>query len=105
MAHRAERAAPSQAMRMAAARISSSRGLLLARTSAAFRIVARGNAYTGGTRIQDFVLLKAAETTKAAGGTHFIIGASQDASRQGAIVTPATSQTTFVGRSAYTTFM
>lgn len=73
-------------------------------TADTWRIVARGNAYTGGARVQDFVLLKAAETTKAAGGTHFVIGASQDASRQGAIVTSGTSQTTFIGRSAYTTF-
>lgn len=36
-------------------------------TADTWRIVARGNAYTGGTRIQDFVLMKAAETTKAAG--------------------------------------
>jgi hypothetical protein len=68
------------------------------------RIKARGNAYTGGTRVQDFVLMKAAETTKAAGGTFFVIGSSQDASSQGAITTPGTAQTTFVGNAAYTTF-
>jgi len=73
-------------------------------TADTWRIIARGNAYTGGTRIQDFILLKAAETTKAAGGTHFVISGSQDASRQGAITTPATAQTTFSGGSAFTTF-
>jgi hypothetical protein len=73
-------------------------------TADTFRIVARGNAYTGGTRIQDFVLLKAAETTKSVGATHFIITASQHASRQSAIVTSATAQTTSAGGSAFTTF-
>jgi hypothetical protein len=38
-------------------------------TADTFRIVARGNAYTGSTTVQDYVLLKAAETTKAAGAT------------------------------------
>jgi hypothetical protein len=33
-----------------------------------------------------------------------MIAGSQDASQQGAIVTPSTAQTTFVGRQAYTTF-
>ena len=73
-------------------------------TSDTWRIKARGNAYTGGTRVQDFVLMKAAETTKAAGGTFFVIGSSQDASSQGAITTPGTAHTTFVGNSARTTF-
>jgi hypothetical protein len=73
-------------------------------TSDTWRILARGNAYTGGTRVQDFVLMKAAETTRANGGTHFIIGSSQDASREGAITTPGTAQTTFAGNTAFTTF-
>lgn len=38
-----------------------------------YRIQARGNAYTGSAAVQDFVLLKAAETTLAAGGSHFLI--------------------------------
>lgn len=38
-------------------------------TSDTYRIVARGNGYTGNTAIQDYALLKAAETTIAAGGT------------------------------------
>jgi len=63
-------------------------------TSNTFRIVARGNGYTGGTQIQDYTLLKAAETTKAAGGTHFIIVGAADASRTGTIVTPGQATTT-----------
>jgi hypothetical protein len=73
-------------------------------TADTWRIIARGNAYTGGTQIQDYVLLKAAETTKSVGGTHFIIGSSQDASSQGAIVTPGTAHTTYGGGVAFTTF-
>jgi hypothetical protein len=38
-----------------------------------FRIVSRANAYTGRDRVQDFTLLKAAETTIAAGGNYFLI--------------------------------
>ena len=73
-------------------------------TADTWRIVARGTAYNGGTRVEDFYLMKAAETTKAAGGTHFVIGGSQDASSQGTIVTPGSAQTTFMRSSAYTTF-
>jgi hypothetical protein len=51
-------------------------------TATTFRIVARGNGYTSNTRIQDYALLKAAETTKAAGGTHFAIVSAEDATVQ-----------------------
>ena len=73
-------------------------------TADTWRILARGNAYTSGTRVQDFVLMKAAETTKAAGGTHFIIASSQDATRNRAIVTPPSASTTYGGGYAVTTF-
>ncbi|MDK9697728.1 MAG: hypothetical protein OEL76_15205 [Siculibacillus sp.] len=43
------------------------------------RISARGNLHTDAGTIQDFVLLKAAETTVAAGRTHFAIVGKQDA--------------------------
>jgi hypothetical protein len=49
-------------------------------TADTFRIIARGNAYTSGTTVQDYALLKAAETTKEAGGTHFMVISAQDAS-------------------------
>jgi hypothetical protein len=41
-------------------------------TKDTYRIVARGNGNTRSTTIQDYALLKAAETTKAAGATHFV---------------------------------
>ena len=72
-------------------------------TGDTFRIVARGNGYTGGTQIQDYTLLKAAETTKAAGGTHFLIVNSSDASRTGTIVTPGQATTTAYGNGGYAT--
>ena len=73
-------------------------------TGTTYRIVARGNGYTGGTTIQDYTLLKAAETTKAAGGTHFAIISATDASSSGAVTTAGHAQTSFVGNTAYTTF-
>jgi hypothetical protein len=50
-------------------------------TNDTYRIISRGNQYTAGTTVQDHVLLKAAETTKQAGGTHFALISAQDASR------------------------
>lgn len=73
-------------------------------TADTWRIVARGNGYAGSTRVQDFILLKAAETTRTAGGKYFVINASKDASRRDTTVTPASAETQFVGNSAYTTF-
>ena len=73
-------------------------------TGNTFRIVARGNGYTAGTTVQDYALLKAAETTKAAGGTHFKIVSGSDASSTGYIETSSTARTTVTGNTAYTTF-
>jgi hypothetical protein len=73
-------------------------------TTDTWRIVARGNAYTSDTRVQDFVLMKAAETTKAAGATHFFVGGTRDQTQQGAVVTPGAAQTTIQGRTAVTTY-
>lgn len=50
-------------------------------TDDVWRISARGNLYTDETRIQDYILLKAAETTVAAGRSHFAIVGLHDASR------------------------
>lgn len=72
-------------------------------TKDTYRIVARGNGNTRSTTIQDYALLKAAETTKAAGGTHFAIISAADATRTDQIVVPGTSTTTFSGNTAYTT--
>lgn len=49
-------------------------------TANSFRNVARGNGYTGTTRVQDYLMLKAAETTLQNGGTHFAIITASDAS-------------------------
>jgi hypothetical protein len=72
-------------------------------TADTWRIQARGNAYTDAAAVQDYVLLKAAETTQAAGATHFQIISGADASRASTIVIPGRSTTTVVGRQAFTT--
>ncbi|MFP9137914.1 CC0125/CC1285 family lipoprotein [Devosia sp. XGJD_8] len=48
-------------------------------TNDVYRISARGNGYTDATTIQDYVLLKASETTIAAGKTHFEVINNRDA--------------------------
>jgi len=73
-------------------------------TSDRYRIVARGNGYTSSVIIQDYVLLKAAETTKSAGATHFVVLGANDASSTVVSQTAGYSQTNFVGRSAFTTY-
>ncbi len=73
-------------------------------TATSFRISARGNGYTEGTAIQDFALLKAAETTKRAGGTHFLVVSAADASSAGYVETSGHAETSYVGNRAYTTF-
>jgi hypothetical protein len=73
-------------------------------TSDTFRISARGNSYTSTTTIQDYMMLKAAETTKQVGGSHFIIVSAADASRTGYITTPGQARTTVVGNTAYTSY-
>jgi hypothetical protein len=72
-------------------------------TADTWRIQARGNAYTNSSTVQDYVLLKAAETTPAAGGTYFQMVSAADASRASTFVTPGTSTTNFVGNTAFTT--
>lgn len=69
-----------------------------------YRIIARGNGYTSLDRVQDFVLLKAAETTLAAGGSHFVV--VNEANRTSVISgqTPGTVQTSVYGRTAFTTY-
>ena len=73
-------------------------------TANTFRIVARGNGYTGQTQVSDYAMLKAAETTKQHGATHFLVISASDASSQGQIVTGGTAQTHFVGNTAYTNY-
>jgi hypothetical protein len=69
-----------------------------------YRIVARGNSYTSVDRVQDFALMKAAETTLAAGGNFFVIVNEADRT---SVVTGQTSgfaQTSVVGHTAITTY-
>ena len=73
-------------------------------TANTFRIVARGNGYTSSTTVQDYMVLKAAETTKQVGGTHFLIISADDASRTNYVATPGRAQTTLVGNTAYTSY-
>ncbi len=73
-------------------------------TTDTFRITARGNGYTGNTTIQDYALLKAAETTKEAGGTHFLVISAADASRVVVGQTASTMQTSVIGQTAFTTY-
>ncbi len=69
-----------------------------------YRIIARGNGYTASSTVQDFMLLKAAETTLANGGTHFIIGGVSDRSRSSVHTTPGTMEVTRIGNNAYGTY-
>lgn len=73
-------------------------------TSDTYRIVARGNGYTDSTTIRDYVMLKAAETTKQRGASHFVILTGEDASRVDQIMSPGTASTTVIGNTAYTTY-
>jgi len=73
-------------------------------TANTFRILARGNGYTDGVTVQDYTMLKAAETTKQVGGTHFIVISADDASRVATFTTPGQAHTTVVGNTAYTSY-
>ena len=73
-------------------------------TSNTFRIVSRGNGYTDSTAVQDYLMLKSAETTIQNGGTHFLVITAADASRNAQIVTGGIAHTTFNGNSATTTY-
>jgi hypothetical protein len=73
-------------------------------TADVYRIKSRGNAYTDKTTVQDYVLLKAAETTKSAGGTHFLLISGQDASRQVTVTSPGSATTTVAGGVAVTSY-
>ncbi len=72
-------------------------------TADTYRILSRGNAYTSKTKVNDYTLLKAAETTRQAGATHFVIEGGEDATRTGYVTTPGTATTTLQGNRAYTT--
>jgi len=73
-------------------------------TSDTYRISARGNGFTDSTTIQDYVLLKAAETTLENGHTHFTIVSSADATRTSIGQTAGYMQTNVYGNYAYSTY-
>lgn len=50
------------------------------------------------------MLLKAAETTLGAGGTHFVVINERDASSAGHVSTPGHAHTSVIGGTAYTTY-
>ena len=69
-----------------------------------YRIRARGNGYTASATVQDFYLLKAAETTIGAGGSHFLIMAADNQTRVATGQTPGYANTSVVGNTAFTTY-
>jgi hypothetical protein len=73
-------------------------------TADTFRIVSRGNGYSDATTIRDYAILKAAETTKQKGGTHFVLIGGNDASSADQVTMPGTAHTTVIGNAAYTTY-
>ena len=68
-----------------------------------YRIEARGNGFTSKGRVQDFVMMKAAEITLANGRTHFIITDSRDATERNSYRGPARAETTWRGDTRVTT--
>ncbi|MBC7871100.1 MAG: hypothetical protein H7Y09_09710 [Chitinophagaceae bacterium] len=73
-------------------------------TKDTYRIVSRGNGYTAPTVVQDYTMLKAAETTKRHGGTHFIVVDASDASRTDQLVLPGSATSTLIGNQVHTTY-
>ena len=73
-------------------------------TSDIYRVSAHGNGFTSPAQIQDYVLLKAAETARDNGAQYFAIVTSTDVSQSSTFTTPGTMQTSIVGNTAYTTY-
>lgn len=73
-------------------------------TNDTYRISARGNQFTEGTTIQDYALLKAAETTLNRGDNYFLILSGSDATQRTTGYVAGTSNTTIVGNTATTTY-
>ncbi len=73
-------------------------------TASTFRIETRGNGYTGQSQVQDYTMLKAAETAKKHGASHFLLITAADASSVGNVTLPGNAQTTVHGNTAYTTY-
>ncbi len=73
-------------------------------TSDTYRIVSRGNGYTDATTVQDYSLLKAAETALSTGNTHFLLLSGSDATRNEVGQTSGYMQTNVYGNTAYSTY-
>lgn len=73
-------------------------------TSDTYRIVSRGNGYTDPTTVQDYSLLKAAETTLSTGNTHFLMLSGNDTTRNEVGQTAGYMQTNVYGNTAYSTY-
>jgi hypothetical protein len=73
-------------------------------TADVYRIKSRGNGYTAQSTVQDYALLKAAETAKSVGASHFQLISADDASKQSIVTTPGTASTSVVGNTAFTTY-
>lgn len=73
-------------------------------TADTYNIIARGNGYTSDATIQDYAILKAAETTIAAGGTHFVVLGVEDTTRTSVGQTAGYGQVSVYGNTAYGTY-
>lgn len=73
-------------------------------TSDTYRIVSRGNGFTDRVTVQDYSLLKAAETTLSTGNTHFLVVTGDDATRHEVGQTAGSMQTSVIGNTAYSTY-
>lgn len=69
-----------------------------------YRITASGNGNTSADRVQDFALLKAAETTLAAGGNYFVVVNEADRTKIVSGQAPSVMQTTIAGNIAVSTY-
>jgi len=72
-------------------------------TADTFRILARGNGVTDPAAVEDYMLLKAAETTLAAGGTHFVLVTTTDATATSTTQGPTEIRTVVQGDTSVTT--
>jgi hypothetical protein len=70
-----------------------------------YRIQAQLNAFSDQSRVQDYILLRAAETAREQGAVGFVVLDAQNTSESGTVVIPGSSQTTAsaykVGNSVY----
>ena len=73
-------------------------------TNDTYRISAQGNGFTSVSTIQDYTLLKAAETALQHGQTYFTILGGQDTTRNEVGQTPGTMNMNIYGSTAFATY-